>query len=43
MHLHSTVKIQPFLQFSPLADFMAEAFYRLFPWDFKEKGINHFL
>ena len=22
---------------------MAEAFFRLFPWNFKEKGISHFL
>ena len=26
----------------PLADFMAETLYRLFPPNFKEKGINHF-
>ena len=25
----------------PLADFMAETLYRLFPPNFKEKGINH--
>ena len=42
-HLHSTVKIQPFSPVFPLADFMAEAFCWLFPWNFKEKGINHFL
>ena len=27
----------------PLAEFMAEAFCWLFPWNFKEKGISHFL
>ncbi|WP_302552533.1 hypothetical protein [uncultured Bilophila sp.] len=26
-----------------LAEFMAEAFCWLFPWNFKEKGISHFL
>ena len=30
-HLHSMVKIQPFLQFFPLADFMAEVFCCSFP------------
>ena len=42
-HLHSTVKIQPFYPVFPLADFMAETFYWLFPSSFKKKGINHFL
>ena len=42
-HLHSMVKIQPFSPVFPLADFMAETFYWLFPWNFKEKGISHFL
>ena len=42
-HLHSTVNIQPFSPAFPLAEFMAEAFYWLFPCSFKEKGINHFL
>ena len=41
-HPHSTVDIQPFSPVFPLADFMAEAFCWLFPWNFKEKGINHF-
>ena len=27
----------------PLAEFMAEAFCWLFPWNFKEKGISHLL
>ena len=31
-----------FLQFSPLADFMAETFYWLFPWNFKEKASTIF-
>ena len=42
-HLHSMVKIQPFSPVFPLADFMAETFYWLFPWNFKEKGLSHFL
>ena len=42
-HLHSTVNIQPFSPAFPLVEFMAEAFYWLFPCSFKEKGINHFL
>ena len=37
------VKIRPFSPAFPLADFMAEAFFRLFHWNFKEKGISHFL
>ena len=36
-------KIQPFSPTFPLAGFMAEAFYWLFPWNFKEKDISHFL
>ena len=42
-HLHSMVKIQPFSPVFPLADFMAETLYWLFPWNFKEKSISHFL
>ena len=42
LHPHSTVDIQPFSPVFPLADFMAEAFCWLFPWNFKEKSINHF-
>ncbi len=42
-YLHGTVNIQPFSPAFPLVEFMAEAFYWLFPCSFKEKGINHFL
>ena len=42
-YLHNTVKRQPFSPGFPLADFMAEAFFRLFLWNFKEKSINLFL
>ena len=41
-HLHSTVDIRPFSPVFSSADFMAETFYWLSPWNFKEKGINHF-
>ena len=37
LHLHNTVKIQPF---SPA---IAKAFCWLFLWNFKEKSINYFL
>ncbi len=36
-------KIQTFSPAFPLAGFMAEAFCWLFPWNFKEKDISHFL
>ena len=42
-HLHSTVKRQPFSPVFPLAESIAEAFFWLFLWNFKEKSINHFL
>ena len=42
-YLHGMVKMQPFSQAVPLADSTVGAFYWLFLWDFKEKGINHFL
>ena len=40
-HLHNTVDIRPFSPVFSSADFMAETFYWLSPWNFKEKGINH--
>ena len=42
-HLYSTVKIQPFYPFFPLAGSTDKAFCRLPLWSFKEKSINHFL
>ena len=42
-HLHSTVKRRPFSPVFPLADFMAEAFCWLFPWNFKKESASHFL
>ena len=42
-HLHKAVKNIAFFSVFPLAEFMAEAFCWLFPWNFKEKGISHFL
>ena len=42
LHLHSTVKIQPFYPVFPLAEPMAKTFYWLCLWNFKEKSINHF-
>ena len=42
-HLHSVVKIQPFSPVFLLAEYRAKAFCRLSLWNFKEKGINHFL
>ncbi len=42
-HLQSAVNMRPFSPVFPLAGFVIEAFCRLLPWNFKEKGINHFL
>ena len=42
-HLHKAVKNTAFFSVFPLAEFMAEAFCWLFPWNFKEKGISHLL
>ncbi len=42
-HLHSTVKVQPFYPFFPLAGSTDKAFCRLSLLNFKEKSINHFL
>ena len=42
-HLHGAVKIQSFFPVFPLAESIAEAFFSLFLWNFKEKSINHFL
>ncbi|WP_302551651.1 hypothetical protein [uncultured Bilophila sp.] len=36
------MKMQLFFSFR-LGGFMAEPFFWLFLWNFKEKGINHFL
>ena len=37
LHLHNTVKIQPFFPAFPLAESIAKAFFRLSIWKFKEK------
>ena len=42
LHLHNTVKMQPFSPTFPLAESIAKAFCRLFLWNFKEKSISHF-
>ena len=43
LHLHNTMKMQPFSPTFPLAESIAKAFCRLLLWNFKEKSINHFL
>ena len=42
-HLHSAVENTTFFPVFPLAESRAKVFCRLFLWNFKEKGINHFL
>ncbi|WP_337431094.1 hypothetical protein [Bilophila sp.] len=43
LHLHSTLKTQPFYPVFPLAESTAETFSWLSLWNFKEKSISHFL